>query len=348
MMITYMNMEGETVTERAASAVQKDNDHWGLDVNWARIDELSLAGDISVTAQGTWVINGEDTKVAARGPKGDNGLTPWLKTINNRLHYSYDNVTWEVCSEPISAYFRWSGNKIQISRDNKTWSDLSGEFADNLRIKGYVATKSALPSSAAQGDIYGVGPTYAEEDTARTNPIYRYYVRNANTWVDNGSFTSIAAGIVQDTGDSENVVMSQKAVSAKLTELGSEVSTLDANVKTKASVDSLNSEVSRAKAEEQRLDNAKLNKSEIEGYKTEIYNKVASQDKLIDDFKEAVTNQVNNYKPVEINGNVTNAADEEDITSENGLLKLKVFKVIISAPKLAASSKFDTSLIYGV
>lgn len=44
----------------------------------------------------------------------------------------------------------------------------------------------------------------------------------------------------------------------------------------------------------------------------------------VDDFKEAVTNQVNNYKPIEITGDVTNAADEEDLTSdENNLLKLK-------------------------
>lgn len=43
----------------------------------------------------------------------------------------------------------------------------------------------------------------------------------------------------------------------------------------------------------------------------------------IKDFKDAVTNQVENYKPIVINGNVTNAADEEDITSEDNLLKLK-------------------------
>ena len=222
--ITYMNMDSETITERANSAVQKDNDHWGLDVNWSRVDELTLSGDISVSAQGTWIINGSDTGVKAVGPKGDAGITPWLKTIDNRIHVSYDNVNWEPCSEPISAYFRWSSNKIQISRDNKTWTDLSGTFADNVHIKGYVATTSALPSGAAQGDIYGVGPTYAAEDTAHTNPIYRLYVRNANTWVDNGSFTSIAAGIVQEHGDRENAVMSQKAVTEKLSELGSEMS----------------------------------------------------------------------------------------------------------------------------
>ena len=41
-------------------------------------------------------------------------------------------------------------------------------------------------------------------------------------------------------------------------------------------------------------------------------------------FKEGLLEQVNNYKPIEITGDVTNAADEEDITSdENNLLKLK-------------------------
>lgn len=222
--ITYMDMDSNTITERANSAVQKDNDHWGLDVNWSRVDELSLSGDISVSSKGTWIINGKDTGVKALGPKGDAGLTPWLKTIDNKLHFSYDNVTWDPCSENIAAWFRWIDNKIQISRDNKTWTDLSGKFADNVHIKGYVANYASLPSGAVQGDIYGVGPTYAAEDTAHTNPIYRYYVRNANTWVDNGSFTSLSAGVVQETGESETEVMSQKAVTEKFTELGSEVS----------------------------------------------------------------------------------------------------------------------------
>lgn len=230
--ITYMDMESNTITERASSAVQKDNDHWGLDVNWSRVDELSLSGEISVSANGTWVINGEDTGVKALGPKGDTGLTPWLKTIDNKLHFSYDNVTWEPCSENIAAWFRFSATssdsqagtigRIQISRDNKTWTDLSPEFRNYLRIQGYVATTSALPANQVVGTIYGVGPTYATDDTDQTNPIYRLHVWNGSSWVDNGQFTSIAAGVVQETGDSETEVMSQKAVTEKLSELGSE------------------------------------------------------------------------------------------------------------------------------
>lgn len=236
LMITYMNMDSETITEKASSAVQKDNDHWGLDVNWSRVDELSLSGDIAVSANGTWIINGVDTKVPARGSKGDAGLTPWLKTIDNKLHYSYDNTTWEPCSDYLAGYFRFNATssdsqagtigKIQVSKDNKTWTDLSPEFRNYLRIQGYVASTSALPIGKPVGTIYGVGPTYDAADTAHTNPIYHIHVFDGAKWVDNGTFTSIAAGVVQETGDSETDVMSQKAVTEKLTELGSEVDKL--------------------------------------------------------------------------------------------------------------------------
>lgn len=51
--------------------------------------------------------------------------------------------------------------------------------------------------------------------------------------------------------------------------------------------------------------------------------KVAEQVEAIDEFKEAVVTHVEAYKPIEINGDVTNAPDEEDITSEDNLLKIK-------------------------
>ena len=225
--ITYRNMDDEVVTEKCVNDSQSDNDHWGLDANWMRIDELSLQGDISVSKSGTWIINGADTGVKALGPKGDNGLTPWMKTIDNKLYYSYDNNTWELASDYIAAWFRFTGTagssqagnigKIQISRDEgNTWADLSGEFTNSLHIKGYVATTSDLPSSAVQGDIYGVGPTYAESDTEHTNPIYRLHVKDGRGWLDNGQFTGIAAGVVQELGDSETEVMSQKAITDNL------------------------------------------------------------------------------------------------------------------------------------
>lgn len=113
---------------------------------------------------------------------------------------------------------------IQLSQDGgKTWNDISPEFINNLRIQKYVATASALPSGQPVGTIYAVGPTYDAADTSQTNPIYTLYVYDGNQWVNNGKFTSIAAGVVQETGDSETQVMSQKATTEKLTELASEV-----------------------------------------------------------------------------------------------------------------------------
>ena len=43
----------------------------------------------------------------------------------------------------------------------------------------------------------------------------------------------------------------------------------------------------------------------------------------MNEFKETILNQVENYKPIEITGDVTNAPDEEDLTSVNNLLKFK-------------------------
>ena len=216
--ISYVDMQGNAITEKCVNDAQRDNFHWGLDVNWVRVDELTLSGDISVSVKGTWVINGEDTGIAALGPKGDNGLTPWLKTIDNKLHFSYDNETWEVCSDYIAAYFRFQDNKFQISRDNKTWSDLSGEVTNSLSIKAYVTDKSQYPNPK-QGDMIMVGPTYADDDTEHTKPIYHLNIYNAGGWVDHGPFQSINAGVVQQLGNSETEVMSQKAVSEKISEL---------------------------------------------------------------------------------------------------------------------------------
>lgn len=221
--ISYRNMEDEVIVEKCVNDSRTDDTHWGLSANWARIDELSLSGEISVSAKGTWIINGEDTGIKAVGPKGDNGLTPWLKTIDNKLYHSYDNKTWEPSSDYIAAWFRFTGTsgssqagnvgKIQISRDEgKTWTDLSGTFTNNLRISGYRTSVDLIPEGQPQGAIWAIGPTYASDDTAHTNPIYRLHVKDESGWVDNGQFTSIAAGVVQELGDSETEVISQKTV----------------------------------------------------------------------------------------------------------------------------------------
>lgn len=70
---------------------------------------------------------------------------------------------------------------------------------------------------------------------------------------------------------------------------------------------------------------AQVSKINMGGIDYDIRDEVLEQEmkQEIATFKEVVTNQVENYKPIVINGDVTNAADEEDITSDNNLLKLK-------------------------
>lgn len=251
--ITYVLYDKTVVTEwYSAEAI--DDTTFGDSANW-RDGSNALVGDISISSDGYWAINGEVTNIKAQG---EAGITPILRVgSNNHLQVSYTNgsiyvdvspnpvftqfrvsnnkleqsvdlgLTWTVVSDYIAAWFRFTGTtgssqadnvgKIQISRDNgATWSDLSREFTNSLHIKGYVATVGALPSSAVQGDIYGVGPTYDPSDTEHTNPIYQLYVKDSTGWVNNGRFTSIAAGVVQELGNSETAVMSQAGVTSAL------------------------------------------------------------------------------------------------------------------------------------
>lgn len=258
--ITYVLYDKTVVTEwYSAEAI--DDTTFGDSANW-RDGSNALVGDISISSDGYWVINGEVTNIKAQG---EAGITPILRVgSNNHLQVSYTNgstyvdvspnpvftqfrvsnnkleqsvdlgLTWTVASDYIAAWFRFTGTtgssqadnvgKIQISRDNgATWSDLSGEFTNSLHIKGYVATVDALPSTAVQGDIYGVGPTYDPSDTEHTNPIYQLHVKNSTGWVNNGKFTSIAAGVVQTTGTSTTEVMSQDAVSKEFASVRSDL-----------------------------------------------------------------------------------------------------------------------------
>lgn len=231
--ITYVKYDGNVYTEwYAADGI--DDKSWGDSSNW-RIGNNTLVGDITISANGNWVINGIETEFKAVGEKGN---TPLIRVANNRLQVSYDlgDTYRDVTDNPVYTKFRWlatSGDtqannvgRIQASTDEgKTWTNMSNDFINNLHISKYIGADESLPTSGiAEGTIYAKGPTYAVEDTSNSNPIYRLWVYawkgNTLAWQDNGEFTSIAAGIVQETGNNENAVMSQKATSAKFSQLG--------------------------------------------------------------------------------------------------------------------------------
>lgn len=192
--ITYVLYDHTVVTEWYNSEDIEDAAFSSND-NWRQASNM-LVGDISISTDGYWVINGEKSEVKATG---ETGVTPLLRIGDS--------------------------NKFQVSYNNgKTWKDISNSITNNLRISKYIGINDSLPTSGvAEGTIYMKGPYYAEDDTLNDNPIYRMWVYawkgNTLAWQDNGEFTSISAGIVQETGNSEIEVMSQKAVTDRLTEL---------------------------------------------------------------------------------------------------------------------------------
>lgn len=247
--ITYVTFDHTVVTEWYNSN-NIDDDSWGLDTYWRR-GSNKLVGDISISTNGKWVIDGKETEFDATGDPikpilrvspanklqvtyddgehyeylGDNPVYTTFRTANNKLQVSTDlGKTWTDTSEYIAAWFRWvdadnngSLGKVQISRDNSTWEDMTPNFSNNLYIKGYVTTVGELPTStAALGDIYMVGPTYDDSDITHDYPHYRMWVKQSSGWVDNGEYQSFQAGVVQELGDNPNVVISQKIITEEL------------------------------------------------------------------------------------------------------------------------------------
>lgn len=237
--ITYVKYDNNVYTEWY-DANEIDDNSWGNSSNW-RIGNNSLVGDITISSNGNWVINGTETEFKAIGEKGN---TPLIRVSDNKLQVSYDlgKTYINVTENPVYTKFRWSADsknvgRVQASTDEgKTWNNLSNDFTNNLHISKYIGADESLPTSGiAEGTIYAKGPYYEDTDTLQEYPSYRLWVyawkNNTLAWQDHGEFTSIAAGIVQEPGDSEITVMSQKAVTEKnaeqdekLSELGSYVS----------------------------------------------------------------------------------------------------------------------------
>lgn len=228
--LTYVLWDNTIVSE-FYNGNSIEDDEFRQDSNWTE-GSNRLVGDIMISSNGNWVINGVDSGFLA---KGDTGIAPIIRIVDNRLQVSYDkgdtweildnnNIitkfrvnnnklevsydlgeSWDVCSEYIASWFRWSrDNKIQISRDNVVWEDLSPELIDGIYIRGYLSSIDDAPSDSPLGSIYMVGPTEGH---------YSMYIKTSSGWVNNGSFTSFQAGIAQDlSGNSENMVPSVKAV----------------------------------------------------------------------------------------------------------------------------------------
>ena len=226
--ITYVKYDGNVYTEWYNSD-NIDDKSWGNSSNW-RIGNNELVGDLTISANGNWVINGNETEFKAIGEKGN---TPLIRIADNKLQVSYDggDTYNNVSDNPVYTKFRWQSSQndnvgnIQFSIDDgKTWKNFSSTFVNNLHISRYIGANETLPTSGVvEGTIYAKGPTYAESDASHSNPIYRLWVYaykgNTLAWQDNGEFTSINAGITQELGNSESLVVSQKCISDNISKI---------------------------------------------------------------------------------------------------------------------------------
>ena len=105
-----------------------DNTNWGSDSNW-RQGSNALVGDLSISPNGTWVINGEDSGITIKGDKGD---SPVIRIYDNKIQVSYDKgVTYEdLNNTPVYTKFRFNSqtNTYQVSYDlGANWQDISDE-----------------------------------------------------------------------------------------------------------------------------------------------------------------------------------------------------------------------------
>lgn len=105
-----------------------DDTNWGNDSNW-RQGSNALVGDLSISPNGTWVINGEDSGITIKGDKGD---SPVIRIYDNKIQVSYDKgITYEdLNNTPIYTKFRFNSqtNTYQVSYDlGANWQDISDE-----------------------------------------------------------------------------------------------------------------------------------------------------------------------------------------------------------------------------
>lgn len=140
--ITYVLYDKTIVTEwYAGEAI--DDDSWKNLSNW-RDGTNSLVGDISISSDGYWVVNGVITTIKAQG---EQGITPMLRVgSNNHLQASYTNgSSWvDVSTNPVYTQFRINNNKLEQSVDlGQTWTVVSDYIASWFRFTGTTGSSQA-------------------------------------------------------------------------------------------------------------------------------------------------------------------------------------------------------------
>lgn len=175
---------------------------------------------------------------------------------------------------------------------------------DNYLVYKYVNGSWNLLANLAEiyvekDDIVNRGDNIFALVQSEIENQYELYERVVS-WRNSGTFTSITAGIVQETGDSETAVMSQKAVTEKLNTVN----------------DKINNQIPEIEAAK----DAALN--EIEDTEQEAISNFSAQRVTPEMLSEGVKQLIETAG----GGTINNLPDEEDITSTSSDTPVLKFK----------------------
>ena len=200
--VTYIEYDGTVTSEWYASEDMSD-DAWKDSENW-RLANNSLVGDITISSDGYWVINGVVTNNKAQGDI----VRLRINTSTGYIQYSYDEKVW-IDLVPFSELTPdiqvgtvntlAAGSKASITKSGTNTKPVlnfnipmgntgaKGEKGDAWSIKGWVNDVDMLPSTGTLGDTYLVGTAGPYEKWVWKDNISR--------WVNIGQVTEIRASI---------------------------------------------------------------------------------------------------------------------------------------------------------
>ena len=202
------------------------------------------------------------------------------------------------------------------------------EIDDNAIIERTIKDRNITSNKIAKENI--LTEHFAKKSVITS--ILADYIITAIKLADNSVTTrSIADENITDIKLANNAVTTRSIAQESIIEekfANNSVSTRSLIDKSVTKEKLAENSVTESKIADNNITNRKIANNTIDITKFDSYtrNIIESVRYIPEEFasiKEAIFDEINKYKPIVINGDVINAADEEDITSENNLLKLK-------------------------
>lgn len=248
--ITYVNFSGDFYSEYYNSDDISDT-AFGKDNNW--IDNTNkFIGDLSISSSGHWVINGIDTGIPATAEidleqsTGDRvettmsqkAITDALNNLDKDLQAQItelQNTTFPL-DEKIDDVKELLDSKVieagGVPFDITPTEDSTNPVTSDGIYKSQLKLKDALDNTLNNTGI-GDYPTFSNSTAYSAGDVVNYQGKlyqfttshAAGAWLgtDVKETDAIKAHIVQEFGDDENAVISQKTTTEKFTELESNI-----------------------------------------------------------------------------------------------------------------------------